>query len=290
MLAAPRDRWFLGSGFKRTGPRDVDELVERLLGEHDPRAPLVWHRGFASWTRAEDIPQVERRLAPVLARAAAVEAISRPGGVAPRPDQILPVENGKPGSPVLVYGGLAAGVTALALVGWLLWPRPDTKPAPVIVLPAPRPSPVSTPSPPVAPTGTRFPVPNVPPRAPRAVAGHEGELPAAEVRTLRGVAAWSDETLALTLDNPTPWRVTEIRVRVSRLSGDELVPDAVPLVLRPPLPPVAPGVADLLERVAPDRRKPGLNPLDTGVFEVKAGPVPEGFRWEIESARGYAPL
>jgi len=45
----------------------------------------------------------------------------------------------------------------------------------------------------------------------------------------------------------------------------------------------------LLSRVAPDRKKPGLNPADTGPFEGRAGAQPESFRWEIESARGYAP-
>ena len=41
-------------------------------------------------------------------------------------------------------------------------------------------------------------------------------------------------------------------------------------------------------RVAPDRMRPGLNPHDTGSFEARVGGPPEGFRWEIESARGYA--
>jgi hypothetical protein len=41
--------------------------------------------------------------------------------------------------------------------------------------------------------------------------------------------------------------------------------------------------------VAPDRKKPGVNPADTGPFEGKAGQQPENFRWEIEAARGYAP-
>jgi hypothetical protein len=49
------------------------------------------------------------------------------------------------------------------------------------------------------------------------------------------------------------------------------------------------GVADLLSRVAPDRKKAGVNPSDTGPFEGKAGPQPENFRWEIESAKGYPP-
>jgi P pilus assembly chaperone PapD len=103
------------------------------------------------------------------------------------------------------------------------------------------------------------------------------------------VAAWSGDTLELTVENPTPWRVTELRVRLSRLDGDDLVQDASPIVLLPPATAVAPGVTDLLDRVAPDRKRPGLNPLDTGALEAKAGSCPEGFRWEIVSARGYAP-
>ena len=57
----------------------------------------------------------------------------------------------------------------------------------------------------------------------------------------------------------------------------------------PPAPRVDVGVVDLLARVAPNRKKPGLNSLDTGVFEAKAGAVPEGFRWKLEAARGYPP-
>ncbi len=59
--------------------------------------------------------------------------------------------------------------------------------------------------------------------------------------------------------------------------------------LVPPGAKVDEGVADLLSKVAPDRKKPGLNALDTGPFEGRAGARPENFRWEIESARGYAP-
>ncbi len=288
MLAAPRDRWFLGEGLKRTGPVHLEQLIQLLLDEANPRAPLVWHKGFGSWTRAEDVPEVERRLGPVLARAASVEAIRRAGSGAPVLDQST-VDEGKPGSPMLVYGGVAAGVVALALLGWLLWPRPQPAPAPIVILPAPTPTPAAVPSPQPSPAATLFPPPAASARPPSTFEEGEAELPPAEVRRLRGVAAWSGETLTLTLDNPTAWRVTGIRVRVSRFAGDELVPDAGPRVLLPPAQPVAPGVADLLDRVAPDRRKPGLNPFDTGLFEAKAGPAPEGFRWEIESACGYAP-
>ena len=62
-----------------------------------------------------------------------------------------------------------------------------------------------------------------------------------------------------------------------------------PVLLVPPGQSVDASVADLLSRVAPDRKKAGLNPADTGPFEGKAGQQPENFRWEIESARGYAP-
>jgi hypothetical protein len=91
------------------------------------------------------------------------------------------------------------------------------------------------------------------------------------------------------VENRTAWRVTALHVRVSRFGGDDFEQDAGLLLFLPPGEPVAPGVADLMDREAPDRRRPGLNPLDTGLFEGKAGPRPEGFRWEIESARSYAP-
>ena len=89
--------------------------------------------------------------------------------------------------------------------------------------------------------------------------------------------------------NGTGWRVTELSVKISRFKDDDFVEDARPVVLIPPGAAVDAGVADLLSRVAPDRKKAGLNPSDTGPFEGKAGAQPENFRWEIESARGYPP-
>ncbi len=287
MLAAPRERWFVCDRFRRTAPLDFEQLIRRLMDEADPRAPLVWRKRFASWTRAEDVPQVERRLAPVLGRAATADAIHRTGIDASGPGRDAAPDEDEPGSARLVYGSLAAGAIALALLGWLLWPRPQ--PVPVVILPAPAPTSVAVPSPRVSPAVTRSPAPAVSARPPRALEEREAELPPAEVHKLRGVAAWSGATLGLTVENRTAWRVTELRVRVSRLVGDDLVVDAGPLVLLPPAAAVAPGVADLLDRVAPDRRRPGLNPLDTGFFEAMVGPPPDGFRWEIESARGYAP-
>jgi hypothetical protein len=109
------------------------------------------------------------------------------------------------------------------------------------------------------------------------------------MKRLRGVATWSGETLRLTVYNGTSWRVTELSVKISRFKDDDFVEDARPVVLVPPGVEVDAGVADLLSRVAPDRKRPGLNPADTGSFEGKAGPQPENFRWQIEAARGYAP-
>lgn len=308
MLAAQPDRWFLAQGLKRRGPVHFEQLIRALLDEADPRAPLVWHKGFASWTRAEDVPQVERRLTPVLARAAATaEAIRRAGSNAPIQGHTAAaaIGDGKPGNALLVYGGLGVGVIAIGLVGWLLWPRPQPAPQPfplggpsvddapaVVIPPAPKPpasAPVAVSAPHVSPVATRSPAPAAPARPVIVFEDREAELPPADVRRLRGVAAWSGETLGLTVENRTAWRVTALHVRVSRFAGDDLQRDAGPLLLLPPGEPVAAGVAELLDRVAPDRKRPGLNPLDTGLFEAKAGPRPEGFRWEIESARGYAP-
>jgi hypothetical protein len=109
------------------------------------------------------------------------------------------------------------------------------------------------------------------------------------VRKLRQVAAWSGTRLELTVVNETSWRVTALEVRVQRFVGNEVVDDARPLLLLPPEAAVDDQVASLLSRVAPDRRKPGVNPLDTGTFSGEAGPRPDGFRCEIVSARGYAP-
>ena len=295
MLAARPDRWFLAEGLKRRGPVHFEQLIRLLLNEADPRVPLVWRRGFASWTRAEDVPQVERRLTPLLARAAtAAEAIRRAGSDAPIEGHTAAaaIGSGKPGSPMLVYGGLGLGVIAMGLAGWLLWPRPQLAvvipPTPPTLKP-PAAAPVASSAPPVSPGVTPSPAPAASARPTILLGDREAELPPADVRRLRGVAAWSGDTLGLTVENRTAWRVTELHVRVSRFAGDDVEQDAGPLLFLPPAEPVAKGVADLFDRVAPNRKRPGLNPLDTGLFAAKAGPRPEGFRWEIESARGYAP-
>ena len=66
-----RERWFYAQGNQRRGPVLFNQLVESILGQTEPRTALVWRKGFADWTRAEDVPEVERRLAPFLAKKAA---------------------------------------------------------------------------------------------------------------------------------------------------------------------------------------------------------------------------
>jgi hypothetical protein len=148
--------------------------------------------------------------------------------------------------------------------------------------PTPPPTPVATPAPVVIATPPPTPVP-------AAVGDSEANLPAAEVRMLRGVAAWDGTRLRLTVYNGTGWRVTELYAKIFRFTGEDFKEDERPVLLLPPARTVDTGVADLLSKVAPDRKKAGLNPLDTGPFEGEAGTQPESFRFEIASARGYPP-
>jgi hypothetical protein len=301
-----RERWFYAQGNQRRGPVLFNQLVEAVLGQAEPSTALVWRKGFAEWTRAEDVPEVGRRLAPFLAKKAAEEAAKRAAVAAPveaQPARPVRVEEVKPGSPALVYGGIAGGVAVLGLLAWLFWPRAEppaptalplggttTDNSPAVVIPAPRatPMPAQIPTPPPVTRPTPAPTPT-PAAAAAALSDREGDLPAADMKRLRGVATWSADTLRLTVYNGTAWRVTELYVKISRFKDDDFVEDPRAVVLVPPGVSVDAGVADLLSRVAPDRKRPGLNPADTGPFEGKAGQQPENFRWEIEAARGYAP-
>ena len=295
-----RERWFFALGNRRRGPLSFSQLVESLLGQPNPRGVLVWRKGLAGWTRAEDVNEVEQRLAPILAARIAEEAARRPPATppaeAPRPR--ARVEEAKPGSPALVYGGIAAGVAVLGLLGWFFWPRAQTQARPAAPVPLGGTSTDNAPAVviPVVPGAT----PVAPPRAappdavrpapsPAGMADRESDLPRAEVRRLKGVAAWSGDALRYTLYNGTEWRVTEVYVRIGRFQNDDLREDPEPFLLLPAGAKVDAGVADLLSKVAPDRKKAGLNPFDTGIFEGKPGPQPESFRCEIESARGYPP-
>jgi hypothetical protein len=292
-----RERWFWAQARQRRGPCALVELADRVLGQPDPGSVLVWRRGLEGWTRAEDVPELRGWL-----RTAGAADARRPGGPSTSPAaEPAPAPVVVPaGSNLAVYGGLAAGIAVLALVAWIFWPRerpPAAVPlggaaaesAPAAAIPAdaaPTAAPTAVPSASApAATGTA----SGPGPAAGGVAARETTLPAAELRKLRGVAAWSGDRLRLTVFNGTAWRVTRIDVRLSRFDGEELVDDTRPLPLVPPGPAVEAGVDDLLSKVAPDRRKPGVNALDTGPFEGLAGTRPENFRWRIESARGYAP-
>jgi hypothetical protein len=114
-------------------------------------------------------------------------------------------------------------------------------------------------------------------------------LPASELAKLRGVAGWSGETLSITLYNGSTWRVTELLVKTGRLEGDTFVEAPSPALLLPVTEQIDSGVDKLLRRVAPDRRKPGTNPFDTGAFEGKVGPRPEAYQQKIVGAKGYPP-
>jgi hypothetical protein len=121
-------------------------------------------------------------------------------------------------------------------------------------------------------------------------ADQEADLPQSELRRLRGVGGWAGDKLTVTVYNGSSWRVTEIFVLTSRLEGDRFVDSAAPHSLLPVGgAPVDGAVQDLLKKVAPDRKRAGVNPADTGPFEVVIGPQPTGYRWKIERARGYPP-
>jgi GYF domain 2 len=296
-----RERWFFAQADQRKGPAPLAQVVESILGQPDPRAVLVWRKGFADWTRAEDVPDVERRLAPLLARKEAEEAARRAPAPPPAlhpPPPARAVEEAKPGSPAVVYGGIAAGIVLLGVLGWLFWPRAQPQaPVPLGGTTADDAPAVVIPAPPAGPTPAPSPTPTLPPAraaatpapAVAAIADRESDLPGTEIRKLRAVWAWEGDALKGTVYNGTAWRVTELSVRVGRFLNDDFVEDPRPLVLVPPGGDVDASVADLLTRVAPDRKKPGVNPLDTGVFEGRAGQRPENFRAEVEAARGYAP-
>jgi hypothetical protein len=312
-----RERWFYSQNLQRRGPVPLNQLVESVLAQNEPRATLVWRKGFADWTRAEDIPEVERRISPFLARKEEEAAKRRPRGAAASVAVERPAPPPPPSQniPALLYGGIAAGVAATGFVAWLLWPSSEPAPqplplggtstenAPAVVIPgpgsAPTPPPATAP-PPTAPPATPPPAAALPTPTPApavAVAtptpapprlDQELDLPKSDLDKLRQVAAWSGTTLELTVYNGTSYRVTEVFATVQRFVGDEVVEDDTPIRLLPPEGSVDAGVATLLNKVAPDRAKPGVNPLDTGKFAGIAGPPPEAYRCQIVAARGYA--
>jgi hypothetical protein len=321
----PRERWFYAKEMRRMGPLAKRQLVESLLGLPDPRGCLIWRHGLPAWTPAREVPEIDRQLAPfakkesppapepalasapapgaVGAMPAAERTIRAPARIAARPAR--DVERPPQPNIALYFGGLAV-LLVMVVMGWLLWPRSNDggpEPArsagqakPATARPAsPRsrgaPSEGAFPSP--AATGGPASTERGPGAQAPAFAGwsdQEADLPPAELRRLRGVGGWSGNSLTVTLYNGSTWRITEILVRTSRLRGDEFVDGEAPHRLLPvggAL--VDAGTAELLKKVAPDRKKPGVNPLDTGSLEATVGPQPEAYRWRIEGARGYPP-
>jgi hypothetical protein len=196
-----------------------------------------------------------------------------------------------------------AAVVVIGFLAFLFWPRPERKlvspsDAGLVLLkdgseatpasgggPPATAAPSAPPLPPVAsaPAATAT-------QAPAGLGDQEQNLPQGEVSKLRGVAAWDGTSLAFTLYNGSAWRVTELFVKPSRLINDQFVDDTS---LRKLVPlqggQAEPGVDSLMAKVAPDRKKPGVNPFDTGRFQGEAGPRPEAYRCPIVGARGYPP-
>ncbi|HEY2943565.1 MAG TPA: DUF4339 domain-containing protein [Vicinamibacteria bacterium] len=302
-----RERWFYAKDMRRTGPLPRRQLVESLLSLPDPRGCLIWRHGLPAWTPAREVPEIDRQLAPfVKAPPAPVAetAPSRAGSLGagghepttertarvPGPKEAQPTDEGKrPQQPnvALYFGGLAT-LLALVVVGWLLWPRPNGPSGP----PPPGEARPRV-GPPASQTGGAPSTDRGPSAAMAGFTGwgdQEADLPPAELRRLRGVGGWSGDTLTITLYNGSAWRITEIFIRTSRLKGDEFQDSDAPHRLLPAgAAPLDAGTAELLKKVAPDRRKAGVNPLDTGPFEASVGPQPEAYRWRIEGARGYPP-
>jgi GYF domain 2 len=307
-----RERWFYAEGHRRMGPVARRELVEALLQLTDPRTSLIWRRGLHAWTPAADVPEVDELLASVAGvdtrrPAAPVPAPPPPPVEARRPVStrptrpLRPQEGGRGRAPL--YAGGAVAVLVVGALAWLWWSRPAPP-----VLPGPGSTPAAG-TPPVVimpsaavPTGAAnapTPVPGSTAATPAAAGGgqsggawidREADLPPAELRRLRGVGGWTGDKLTVTLYNGSSWRVTEIFVLTSRMEGDRFVDAVAPQLLLPVGgAPLEGAVQDLLQKVAPDRKRAGLNPADTGPFEVVLGPAPAAYRWKIERAHGYPP-
>src|SRR5262249_3065291 len=315
----PRERWFYAKDNRRQGPFPRQQLVEALLGQPDPPNSLVWRHGLPAWTPAGEVPEIDRHLAPfVKARTptpapAAPEPASAERGDAMgfgRPGEARGyggIERERPTSASKMPYMVGAAVIVVALLGaWLFWP--SSRP--------PLPSPGSSGRASTgtgSPTGTGSAAPPEPRAAPpeagtgpatgkstgtssaskgggqTPTVDQEAELPSSELKKLRGVGSWSGEKLTITLYNGSSWRVTEISVRTSRLTGDQFVDADRPAPFLPIGANVEAPVANLLNRVAPGRRRPSVNPDDTVKFEADVGTQPEAYRWRIEAAKGYPP-
>jgi hypothetical protein len=292
-----RERWFYAPTHKRHGPIPLAQLVEGLLRLPDPRSCLVWKHGLPAWTPAGEVEDVDRHLAPfVTARRPAPRADRgpeiQPQSVQEAADQQARVRSASraqaaAGPSSLVYAGAGAGVLVLGLVVWLFWPKaPEPRPkaagpgssAGLITLKDGDPS--------TSPEG-----------APRATPGQggfsgwsdqEGNLPTAELAKLKGVAGWVGRDLEMTVYNGGSWQITELVVRPRRLVKDNFVEDERPLTLLPVGVQMDQGVGQIMNKLAPSRKK-AVVPLDTGKFSGVAGDRPEAFGATIVGAKGYPP-
>jgi hypothetical protein len=285
-----RERWFYAKDMRRMGPLPRRQLVQSLLALPNPRGCLIWRHGLPAWTPARDVPEIDLQLAPLL-KAEAETAVAEAGPVPPAPAPpavhvaAAPPRTPRAGQPniLLYFGGLAA-LLAVVVVGWIWWralPAGSARSSGAASSTGPGGSGTAGASPEAVPAATG---------GQAEFAGwseQEADLSPDQLRRLRGVGGWSGNTLTITLYNGSTWRITEILVRTSQLRGEEFVDAETPNRLVPEG--VDAGVADLLHKVAPDRRKAGVNPLDAGKFQAEVGPKPEAYRWRIEGARGYPP-
>ena len=335
-----RERWFFAQDNKRRGPVPLAQLVEGLLRTPDPLSSLVWRHGLGGWTRAGEVPDVQRKLSPFVAsRQAATPTEARPAPSsgayptiprtpareerAPRPAlryEEEPAPAAATSSATLYVASSAAAVVVLGFLAFLFWPRPEQKlvsptDAGLVMLKeggegSPEPGGATAPASGAPPTktgaapggtgGTKTgavspppPVAQVPVATPTPAMGlgdQEQNLPLSELSKLRGVAEWGGTSLVFTMYNGSSWRVTELFVKPSRMINDQFVDDTTPRKLLPLQGDQAEaGVDNLMNKVAPGRKKPGVNPFDTGRFQGEAGPRPEAYRCPIVGARGYPP-
>ena len=278
-----RERWFHADGTRRVGPISRQQLVTTLITLAEPRQCRVWHRSLSDWTIAGRVPRIAHELDELL-ETPGEAAEARAPRAAPPPAEVKPWW----ADPKAAIPAGAAAVAAVALGLWLLLGRsPTVTPTlsgapPTVTAPAQPGSGVAQPGPSAAPIeqgGSVF-------------AGWntvEEFLPRSELAKLRGVGGWHDQTLTLTLYNGTSWRITGLELRVSLLEGEDFRDQLKTHELIPKGKELGASVAQLLDQVAPDRLKPGVNPGDTGPFEGEVGPRPEAYRWKIEAALGYAP-
>jgi hypothetical protein len=311
----PRERWFYAKDNRRQGPFPRQQLVEALLGQPDPRNSLVWRHGLPAWTPAGEVPEIDRHLAPFVKARTPTPAPAAPEPVAAeRGDGMgfgragdargyAGIERDRAASASKTPYMVGAAVIVVALLGaWLFWPRSSPPPPPSGS------STSTTKDPGTSTSSTESPEPSTAPSEPGTVttnarpttsatkgggqtpvADQEAELPSSELKKLRGVGSWAGDKLTITLYNGSTWRVTEIAVRTSRLTGDQFVDADKPAAFLPIGANVEAPVANLLNRVAPGRRRPSVNPDDTVKFEADVGAQPEAYRWRIEGAKGYPP-